>query len=402
MSNEENAPIAQATEVNAPNDQTDQTSQSNFTFDEIDSITSNGESAKEFLDKANDEDNVDDKEEKEEKEDKKVPDEGKREIKEDEEEDKEEKEEEEKEEKEEKKEEVKKEIKKVKSSFDGKELDLPAEAIIKHVVDGKEVEVSVQELLNNYSGKVPWDKKYSELSKERNHFKNEVKVVENYINDFRNLVHKNDMQGALSYFAEFAGVPPLEFKKQLRSSLLPQYEQYSKMSEEQKKVLEIKEENEFLKGKTESENRQRQAQQAHAALEQSISVIQETHKISDEDLVKAYDELVENYKGEITPEVIGQYYVHKNAYSRTEQLISSMDPSLLQNEVVVETVAKIILQNPEFTDTDVSDLLKQTFKIEKKRSKSEVLTKKVKTGEKKEQKQINKNKSSSPFSFDEL
>ena len=59
------------------------------------------------------------------------------------------------------------EIKKLIAKYGEENLEMPANAIFKHKVDGEEVDVELQELLNNYSGKVSYDKKFQEFSTEK-------------------------------------------------------------------------------------------------------------------------------------------------------------------------------------------------------------------------------------------
>ena len=278
-----------------------------------------------------------------------------------------------------KEEEVKEEIKKILGKFGEENLEIPANAVFKHTVDGQEVEVPLQELLNNYSGKIPWDRKYTELSKEKKEYQEQVSAVNNYINGFRDIIQKGDMEGALSYFAEFAGQNPLEFKKALRESLSPKFEQYNKMSEDQRRLLDIQEENKFLKEKQESELKQRQAYQSQQEVELRLQKIQETHNMTQEDLEQNYKELAENFGGDkVTPEMIGEYHVRKSAYQKAEALLTSIDPIHVQNEVTLDNMANLILKYPDNNDQDWNAILEQAFgKKVKKSSKSEVLTKKV-------------------------
>ena len=68
------------------------------------------------------------------------------------------------------KEEKAEEIKKLIAKYGEENLEMPANAIFKHKVDGEEVDVELQELLNNYSGKISYDKKFQEFSSEKKEF----------------------------------------------------------------------------------------------------------------------------------------------------------------------------------------------------------------------------------------
>ena len=81
------------------------------------------------------------------------------------------------------------EIKKLIAKYGEENLEMPANAIFKHKIDGEEVDVELQELLNNYSGKVSYDKKFQEFSSERKYFEEErndynqqIENINKYIN----------------------------------------------------------------------------------------------------------------------------------------------------------------------------------------------------------------------------
>ena len=112
------------------------------------------------------------------------------------------------------------------------------------------------------------------LSDQKKTHEDEVRQIEAYINEFASAVNNKDIMGALSYFAEFAGMSPLDFKQQLKNTLYPQYEQYSKMDENQRKFAEIQEENEYLKWKHESETKRSQMEQSNKELQERVAKIQ--------------------------------------------------------------------------------------------------------------------------------
>ena len=51
------------------------------------------------------------------------------------------------------------------------DLELAANTLFKQKIDGEEVDVDLQELLNNYSGKISYDKKFQELSDQKKFMK---------------------------------------------------------------------------------------------------------------------------------------------------------------------------------------------------------------------------------------
>lgn len=293
--------------------------------------------------------------------------------------------------------------KKVSAAFRDTNIDVPTDSVFKHKVEGKEVDVTLQELLNNYAGKVPYDKKFNELAKSRKEHEAEVKQINEYINNFSTKLKNNDVLGALSYFAEFGGMSPLEFKAKLQESMFPKFEQFRNMSEEQKKALALQEENEYLKSKQTSFAEQEARKQADAALESELRQVQESHGLEEADLVRLYDELAENYKGEITPKVISEYYVNLQAYEKTDKLLSEIDPSLVNNDTDVEKIAKAILENPEIPMEEWREIVQEAYgKPKKASSNSKKVSDKVRTNRQEEYVTSETQLNNYVTSFDEL
>ena len=266
------------------------------------------------------------------------------------------------------------EIKKILARQGEADMELYANTLFKQKVDGEEVDVELQELLNNYSGKMSYDKKFQEFSstkKEFDDYKNkydtEINQINSYINDFAQKFRQNDALGALEYFAEFAGMKPYEFRRELLNQLVPEMERRSIMTEDQIKAEELAFQNEYLMRQHESAQKQSQEQQALTELENEIVQVQEAHGISDEDFENAYNELMEiDYDGEINPATVAEYYMHSTAYSKADQILSGIDPVLAEQDPVVESLQKVIVENPDFDDNDLIEIVQTVIVTSKK------------------------------------
>ena len=294
-------------------------------------------------------------------------------------------------------EEAQEEIKKLIAKYGEEELEIAANSIFKHKVDGEEVDVELQELLNNYSGKVSYDKKFQEFSSEKkkfddykNQYDGEIQQINNYINDFANKFRQNDALGALEYFAEFAGMKPYEFRRDLLNQLLPEMERRSTMTEDQIRAEELAFQNEYLMRQQESAQKQNQEQQALRELENEIVQVQEAHGISDEDFENAYNELMEiDFEGEINPATVAEYHIHSKAYSKAEDILGQIDSVLVEQDPVVESLQKVIVENPSFDDNDLIEIVQQVYSDFKKDT-SKTVSKKASPPKKQETKTLKK------------
>ena len=301
-----------------------------------------------------------------------------------------------------------KEIKKLLGKYGDEEMELAAETLFKHKVDGEDVDVSLQDLLNNYSGKVSYDKKFQEFSESKKEFDDykvtydkDIDLINGYINDFAEKLKSNDAMGALSYFAEFSGMEPHTFKRQLLEQLTPEIERMALLNPEQIENERLAQENSYLQQQQESEVNKRQQEQSQSELLTEIKNLQEAHSISDDEFQGAYQELVDgNFDGEITPEIVAEYYVHSAAFSKSEAILDQVNPDLVNNDQIVESLQKVVVENPSFDDNDLLEIVQEVYGSSKKQA-SKAVSKKVAQAAPKQATEVSKEKESF-LSFDEL
>jgi hypothetical protein len=289
------------------------------------------------------------------------------------------------------------EVKKILGRSGKKDLELNPETTFKHKVDGEDIDVSLQDLLNNYSGKVSYDKKFQEFSETRKEFENnkrqydgEISNINQYINNFAEKLRDEDAMGALEYFASFAGVKPYEFRTELLRQLAPEVERRSMMSSDEIENENLRAQNEYLRAQQESEVRYKETEQSQVELSNDIKRIQEAHNITDEDFEKAYYELVEsNYDGDINPALVGEYYVHTQAFSQAENVLNQVDTNLTSNDQIVESLQKVIVENPSFDNDDLLDIVKEVYSDYKEET-SKTVSKKLAVSDKPQKKSRDK------------
>jgi hypothetical protein len=307
-------------------------------------------------------------------------------------------------------EEIVEEIRKLKARFGEEEYELPEDATFLAKVDGEEIEVSLKDLKTNYSGKVAWDKKFSELGAEKKAYMEDKQVVESYIAEFKDYADKGDFSGAMEFLARLAGHSPLEFRKQLREQIINNHKAMLEMTEEQKQAYELSEENEFLKRQQESAKAMTEEQQTVLELQSQIKSFQEAHNVSDEELLAAYDNLQANYEGQIELSTIQEYVSTSRAYQKTEEALSPI-VSEVSDDLLIE-VADVVVENPEFTVEDIQDIVKEAYPELVSSNSKKGVAKKAKEGAKKAaqekaeegsyQERLARNKLEEFYSFDDL
>jgi len=287
-------------------------------------------------------------------------------------------------------EEIEEEIKKLIAKLGDEDLEIAANASFKHKVDGEEVDVELQELLNNYSGKVSYDKKFQEFSTSKKEFDeyktqydSDIEAITTYVNTFKEKMSSDTPMEALNYFAEFSGMKPHEFQRQLINAMIPEVNRVSQMSAAEYKNEYLKAENSYLQRTQESENARLQAEQSRSELQSEIKQVQEAHNMTEEAFLESFQELKESdYEGEITPQAVAEYHVHSQAFSRAEGILSEVNQNLVNDNKIVESLQKVIVENPSFDNDDLMDIVQEVYGNVKKQSSVKVSKKVAKPSKK--------------------
>jgi hypothetical protein len=288
-----------------------------------------------------------------------------------------------------------------------KAQSLADDAQVEITVNGKKETVSLKDLKNHYSGKVVWDKKFSELDKERKTFIADKSVVEEQISKFFELSEKTP-KDAVRHLADIAGVNPVQFMKQLRDGLLPDIAKWSQMSEAERRAAEAEEENQYLKSSIESKSKMEAASAKDQALMAEMTKIREAHGLDDGMTKALYTELTEIMDAaKITPQIIGEYAVLKKSYETVTKAVEGIRPELAADSETIDQLVKFHQENPDLTDDDIKDVIDQAFG---KQSRKQSLAKKVNAAARAEGLPTNaapppapkRNPNSDPINFEDL
>lgn len=279
---------------------------------------------------------------------------------------------------------VQEEVKEEKEEAEAKEEVTRIEDVkgskIKVKVNGKEEEVSIEELKSNYSGKVAYDKKFTELDKERKTFLNEKTQIENYVNEFRTIAQSQNMVEATKFLGQITGKGPHEVVNELINALAPEIERRYGLTDEELDFENKKAEFDYQKQKLETERNRLTQEKSQGALQAKIDEIMSSHKISAEDWNNAIHTLDSRLPKDevITPELVSEYITFERANTTTESVLESYnDGKFAGDEEVIKGLREIILENPDFTNDDLVEILNDALKTTQTKQVEEKLSKKV-------------------------
>jgi hypothetical protein len=269
------------------------------------------------------------------------------------------------------------------------------DAKVRVKVDGDFQEIPVQELINNYSGKTAWDKKFTELGNQKKEFegqKYQVEQTQQYlkktVEDIVSVLddpNKNPFD-ALQILVEKRGLDPYTMWKRSVESALDVVEQLQSMSDAERKAFFLEKKDEF---RTKAEEARTKAWQEAESNQQAIekaNALRQAHGVSEEQFLQSWDELeAEGIKNPTDEQIVDRATItpHLNSVqdilepfedfiddSKYPQIVSEFARKLRAKEITPEQLKEIATR--EFQDEDIKDLnARKTEVVKRKESRKD-------------------------------
>ena len=309
--------------------------------------------------------------------------------KEDKEEEEDEEEEEEEEEVEEKKEDEEEKPKEDKEKKDTKKLrirmgeelfNIDSDATFKVKVDGETQEVTAQELINNYSGKTAWDKKFTEIGKEKKALEfektNLTKEKQTLSAHLKNaLAPLDDKEGnpldSLMYLVEMSGKDPYNAYRRIMEANLDELGQLLDMTETERELYFHKKKDELYTGIAKKRQEKQHEEQTFNQVRQKVDSLRQSFNVSEEQFVEASEELEEIYKSsgldanDLDYESVVDYASLKPHIEVVKGLVEPYEDNISEGkygDVVAELSRK--LRDGSLDKEAIQEVLKRNFSVE--------------------------------------
>lgn len=317
------------------------------------------------------------KEESEEEDEEESEEEG---VEEDSEEDEEEKKSEEDKQKEEEAKEDKKSSKKLRLRMGGELYNIDSDATFPVKIDGKSEEVPIQELINNYSGKTAWDKKFTELGKEKKtiefektQINSQKQILEKFVSEA--LTPLQNPEGnpldSLLFLVEKSGADPYNAYRRIMEANLQEVNKLLDMSEVERELYFHKKKDE-LYGKV-AKQRQEKAvkEESFNQLSKKVEELRQAYNVSEEEFVEASEELEESFKAsgldpnEITEEQVVDFASLRSHIATVKELVKPYEENI-SDEKYGDLVARLsrAIRDGEMDKDGISQLLKRNFSVD--------------------------------------
>ena len=320
--------------------------------------------------------------------------------------------------------ETRQEVRTVKTKYDGEEMELYGDLTIPTKVAGKTEQVALSELMDNYSGKVDYNRKYGELGSQKADLQKQVDEHTSQVEEMQNLVGQMleaTQDNPLKLFdviSEIHDVDPVKLKMEAIRSQVQAVAGIAKMDDTERERWFKEQELKFREEHLTSKENRGNAQKATEAQRSHESQVREQYHVNDESYSQAY-ELTKNYKedqnleGKPTPEEVVQVHRHLMAedailatrkdWAEELQQGNNADRETLSH--YVSQLRDIALKNPEFDQADLEDIINNSVGVASQQSSAQNLGRKVmktQPAPKENVSGMKGRKSKKPITFDDL
>lgn len=282
-------------------------------------------------------------------------------------------------------------------------LDVSSDTLVPVKVDGKPLQVPLQEMINRYSQKEHVDQLYKTMKTEKQSFESErAKIAEALNKSYDYLVNQKDLRGFMEFLGEAMGVDAESLYSDAVGDIRKQMEEYTSLTPEERKLKELEQENAYYKKRTEAQKQAKEQAKQRQSLEAQVSQALEQSQMTKGDLVKAWDDLIGlGYKSdELSVEFLTNYHSNSKKISFIEEKLKEYAPEHASNQEIIEDLATQALKLDASLE-DIEEIVKQLYSetAEKK------LTKKINTNMKAAKQggsKAIKNPGSDPLFFDDI
>mgnify|MGYP001280876378 CR=1 FL=1 len=295
-----------------------------------------------------------------------------------------------------------KEIKHFKLKSGDQETEVRSDALVPVKIAGKTEMVSLQDVVNNYSGATHLNRQYAEFKKERETFDSHRTDLNTAVATAHDLlVGKKDLRGFVEYVAEAMGGDPKAIYADMMAKMEASIEQYAQMSPEDRKRMRAEEELSYYRQREETNRAQKAEAKQKEAKQQTLKQVLETHNVDIDTFESRYKELSKlgSYKEEeITPEMVVTYHKNMVTFDTVDKLITQYAPELENKDKEIERIAALSIQT-QATPEEIEAVVKQLYDQQAEKKLSKLIDKK----EKKSKSEIPvRDPQSAPTFFEEL
>jgi len=259
----------------------------------------------------------------------------------------------------------------VKGKVDGEDYELDPDTEIRVSIKGKKENVSLRDLMSDYSGGKNWDREYTKMGEERTQLKKEKESYKSELGWFKGHIDKvveildsedSDPTEALMYFLDVTGRDPVKYQQKMFSAQIDQLREMDEMDEIERDLYWEKRKNQSLLKRQESSSNRANAQQERQTLIAKVDGLRKAQNVSEEQYVESHNGLAKlGFKG-VTPEQVVDYAVKMPFIIKAEEMIEPYT-SEIESSKISKLVSNITssLFDEIASEEEINNMLKETY-----------------------------------------
>jgi hypothetical protein len=276
--------------------------------------------------------------------------------------------------------EEKKDNKKLRMRMGEELFNIDPDSTFKIKIDGEMTDVSTQELINNYAGKTAWDKKFTEIGKEKKALEFDKATVTKEKETLRN--HLNEALGpikdpsknpidSLLYLVEMSGEDPYAAYRRIMEANLDELSTLMDMGETERELYFHKKKDELHGNVAKKRQEKFGKEQAFNQAVQKVDSLRQTYNVTEDGFVDASEELESIYGdagldvNSITDEAIVDYASLKPHIVTIKELVAPYEENISEGkygDVVAELSRH--LRDGKLDKAAIQKILKHNFSVE--------------------------------------
>jgi hypothetical protein len=259
-------------------------------------------------------------------------------------------------------------------------FNISNDASFKVKIDGKMEDVNVQELLNNYSGKTAWDKKFTEIGKEKKALEQETKQItaqkEALFNHLNNILDpikdptKNPIDSIL-YLVEMSGEDPYTAYRRLMEHNLDELGSLMEMGETERELYFHKKKDDLHANVAKKRQEKQSKEEAFNQAVQKTDSLRQAYNVTEDEYVEASQELFDIYEeskldvSKITQEVVVDFASLKVHIETVKELTGPYLDNIADGKYgeVVTELARLV-RDGKADVAEVKKILARNFSVE--------------------------------------
>lgn len=228
----------------------------------------------------------------------------------------------------------------------GREVEIPMDAKITVPVNGKDEEVTLEELRKDYSGRTDWTRKYTDLDKDRQAFNADREQTEQDLSSILTKAYQDkDPAGAILQMAQIANLDPAPLYDAFQQAVIgPDLEKFLNMTDMERTNYLLQKKVDFLSRSRKEQDDAVKQKDADEALERDMSAMQTELGVKEESIKMAQ----ERYKA--SPKSFEAWLKGKeptqkdiillaDAFERrdlAEKILTKVDPELVKDPDAIQ------------------------------------------------------------------